>query len=196
MQCAVGAFSNFWTSGILQEPPAITACSPTRVLCSPATLSSRSIHTHPFHLLSLKGSLITHRSPVDGRRQSELTPLARPVHARAGHPALCSQERQARARAVGRWQGQATVFVAGRVRGWRVQVVSCRWVQGRTCGQAHGGAHGGVPGDVVHGHACTAAEYDSGGDVRYGYPRSAARRARRSVCACAHVRGWLSALCA
>jgi hypothetical protein len=69
-----------WTSGILQEPPAITACGSTRVLCSPATLSSRSkavsIHTlSTFSASTLKGSPITHRSLVDGRRQPELTPV-------------------------------------------------------------------------------------------------------------------------
>ena len=36
---------------------------PSRVLCGPAILSSRSLHRHPFHILNLKGSQITRGPP-------------------------------------------------------------------------------------------------------------------------------------
>ena len=49
----------FWTSGIVQEPPAVTVCGSSRVLCGSSILSSRSIHRHPSHLYSIKGSQIT-----------------------------------------------------------------------------------------------------------------------------------------
>ena len=51
--------AKFWTSGIIQEPPAITSCDSSRDFCDSAILSSRSIYRHPFHLHNFKGSQIT-----------------------------------------------------------------------------------------------------------------------------------------
>eukprot|EP00966_Prymnesium_polylepis_P095877 2221421-Prymnesium_polylepis.2 len=55
----------------------------------PSHRTSRSIHTHPFHLApfsaSIKGSQITHRSPVDGRRQPEVPPEAGTVKKDPSH---------------------------------------------------------------------------------------------------------------
>ena len=54
------------TSGIVQEPPVVTAKSSMEVLTSSRILSSRSIHRHPFHLPNLKGSQITRGAPLSG----------------------------------------------------------------------------------------------------------------------------------